>query len=434
MATGSVTLPSHGLRPRSALTRLLRFWSRHLLVFNVVLCAMAWFLYGDFALRGYGEEYLLRTTDFWLEKGWPSVPGIENVLLPGLAVIFSKLWTAIGFEFTERTFIVFAAVPYALFIYALSRHVRTHGGPVLAVAATLAMYTSGLIPYMASWGGAVDGLGYLSLMPAIVWPGSLVVFAIVAVLQCLNHYAGLVTLVLFAFVWHGLKALERERLQDGVGYWLRTFGPRAVVAGAILYAFTSFWEAHYYLDSQERTEIIKELWRQPAQLLKEVVGPFPWTLLSPLKLSLVPIVVLMATPLRRRWLRATILTIPLVAAAAWTFVFVDITRMAMFLMLPVWLATVLAAGGAIAMPAQSRRYLRRTVIAVAVLNLLIPNYYVNKSDLALRRLMDHEELATLRERRVLGGESISTTRFVPVGRLRLLRGDRCEQERGGGHR
>jgi hypothetical protein len=368
---------SPGLHVHAPAQRLLRFWSRQLLFLNVVLCALVSLLYGGLDLRGYGEEYLARTADFWLENGWPSVPGLENVLLPGLAAVFARGWTAAGFEFTQTTFILVAAAPYALFIYGLSAYVkRAHGG-LLPVAAAIALYTSGMIPYMTSWGGSVDGLSYLSMLPVFIWPNSLLVYAAAAVLQGLNHYAGLIALVLFAFVWHTLRALDHEEARAATKYWLTTFAPRAILTGAMLLGFLWFWESRYPEVAEVRQAIVAEKWREPGAVLLEVIGPFPWTLLSTLKLALIPVVVLMCAPHPRKGARAAVLAAPFLAAAALTFVWVDVTRMATMLVIPAWLATVRAAGGDLVLPPDRRRRLRRLMLATALLNLLIPNYYVN---------------------------------------------------------
>jgi hypothetical protein len=362
--------------------RPLRFFGRHLLLLNLLLCAMVWLLYGGFELRGYGEQYLARTGDFWLDNGWPRVPGLENVLLPGLAALFAAGWTAAGFEFTAGVFIVLAAAPYALFIYGLTAYVRRRRhGRLLAVGAALSLYTSGMIPYMTSWGGSVDGLTYLALLPVVIWPNSLAIFAVSALLQCLNHYIGLVGLLLFAFVWHTAQALDLAQPRERMRWWLAAFVPRAAIAGVMLIGFIWFWEARFPEVAGVRQTIVGEKWSRPEALLLEVLGPFPWTWLSPLKLAAVPIVVLMLAPHPRRALRAAALAVPLVAAVAMTFVFVDITRIATILVIGSWFVMLRAAAGDLDMPHRWRRRLRRTLLATAVLNLFIPNYYVNNGEI-----------------------------------------------------
>ena len=75
-----------------------------------------------------------------------------------------------------------------MFIYAVTRHIRRSlkGGPLLAVAAAIGLYTSGMIPYMTSWGGYLDGASYLLMLPVFIWPESLLVYVIAFILQCLN--------------------------------------------------------------------------------------------------------------------------------------------------------------------------------------------------------------------------------------------------------
>lgn len=372
-----------GLRVHGCQLRLLRFWSRHLLLLNVVLCAASWLLYGGLELRGYGEEYLARTRDLWLTQGWPSVPGLEKlVLLPATAAAFSRGWQALGLEFTQTTFIIVAAAPYVLFIYGLTVYLKgPGGGRLLALAAAVTLYTSGMIPYMTSWGGSVDGLTYLAMLPVFIWPGSLAVFAGSAVLQGLNHYAGLIALILLAFVWHTLRALEHHDAGAAVRYWLRSFAPRAIVGAAVLLAFIWLWEARYPDAAMVRQQIVAEKWREPGALLREVAGPFPWTLLSTLKLAVIPVVAVMLAPHRRRVLRAAVLAVPFIAAATLTFVFVDVTRMATMMVIPAWLAIIGAIRGDIGLPPVSRRRARRLVVAAALANLLIPNYYVNNGSI-----------------------------------------------------
>jgi hypothetical protein len=111
-----------------------------------------------------------------------------------------------------------------------------------------------------------------------------------------------------------------------------------------------------------------------------VLGPFPWTLLSALKLTTIPIVALMLAPLPHRALRALTLAVPFVAATALTFVFVDITRVTTMLVLPALIVTIHAAGRD-HLPVETRRRLRRLLVVTASLNLLVPNFYVNNGEL-----------------------------------------------------
>jgi hypothetical protein len=381
VTTVRVSAPS-GLRTTAFGPRALRVWRRHLFLGNVLLCATAWMLYGDLTLRGYGPEYFQRAGDFWLRDGWPAIPGIENVLLPGIAAAFAHLWTASGLAFTERTFIVLAAIPYALFIYGLTVFIarRRRGGAMLAAIVSLTLYTSGLVPYMTTWGGSVDGLLFVALLPVVIWPNSLAVFLAAAVVQCLNHYAGVITLVLFAFVWHSLHALDRPTRRDGLRYLAATFVPRAALAVTLLWAFMWFWETRYPEAAVMRQATLAEKWATvpaAAGVIQEVFGPFPWTLLSTLKLGVLPVAALMWAPWRHRRLRALVLGVPFAVAALLTFVFVDVTRMAMMFVIPAWLVTVLAAAGAFDLPAAWLRRFRRLALATALLNVLIPNYYVN---------------------------------------------------------
>ena len=371
-----------GLGVRGLAPRAVRVFSRHVLPCSAVLCAAVWLLYGDLSLQGYGREYFARANDFWLRNGWPAIPGIENVLLPGLAAGFASVWTAAGFAFTDRTFIVLAALPYAVFIYGLTVFAARMrgGGPVLAITVALTLYTSGLVPYMTTWGGSVDGLLYLALLPVVIWPNSLAVFLVAAVVQCLNHYAGVITLVLFAFVWHSLHALGRPSRREAFACWTAAFVPRAMLAGALLWAFMWFWETRYPEAAILRQAAAAENWAtvpRAARVIQEVLGPFPWTLLSTLKLGLVPVVALMGAPWRDPRLAALVLAVPLAAAGVLTFVFTDVTRMALVFIIPAWLVTLHAAAGAFDLPAAWRRRFRRLALTMALLNVLVPNYYVN---------------------------------------------------------
>jgi hypothetical protein len=359
--------------------RQIRFWSRHRILLNVTLCGIVWLLYGDLELWGYGPKYFVRAQDFWLKNEWPGGPGIENVLLPGVAAGFREAWMAAGFEFTATTFMLVAAVPFVLFIWALTAFLARRGpnGPLIGLAAAMAMYASGMIPYMTTLGGSVDGMLYLTLLPAVVWPHSFAVFAATALLQCLNHYAGLLVLVLFALVWHTLQAIERPAIGAGFRYWLTTFVPRALLSVGMLMAFMWFWKEYFPEYADVRQGIIEEKWRKPAMVLHEAAGPFPWTLLSTLKLSFIPIVAAMSAPHPRRWLRALALAAPLVAAAGIVFVFLDVTRMATMMAIPALLITLRIAGGDLAMPPRWRSRVRRRLLTAAALSLLIPNYYVN---------------------------------------------------------
>ena len=372
----------------SRFQRCLRFWSGHLLLLNLVLFGLVCLLYGNLGLVGHGYVYAKYARDFRL--GFLSVsdsaPGVENVLLPGLAAAFRTLLTALGFEYTDTIFIVFAAIPYALFIYGVTRHISrcSRGGRLLAMAAAIALYTSGMIPYMTSWGGYVDGLSYLLILPVFVWPESLLVYAAAFVLQCANHYLGALAQLLFAFVWYSVRALDQtETRASALRHWLATFVPRAILSVAILAAFIWFWETYYPDVARIRQEIAMEKWQNPEGVLQEVLTRFPWTLLSTLKLAVVPVAALMLAVLPRKGLRMLVLGTPFLAAAALTFVFLDITRMATMLVMPAFLMTMLAAGTNSALPTRVRRPLRRLLIVTALLNLLIPNYYVNNGNIVV---------------------------------------------------
>lgn len=367
----------------SALQRFLLFWSRRPLLLNVVLLGMVCVLYGELTLRGHGRLYEERVVEFRLLGDldfFRTEPGVENILLPSLGAAFRWLWMTIGFEYTEATFVVFAAVPYVLFIYALTRYLarRAHGGRLLAMGAAIALYTSGMIPYMTSWGGYVDGLSYLLLLPVLIWPRSLLVYAVTFILQCTNHYLGAVAQLLLAFVWHSLTALGKDDTpEDGFSYWCATFLPRAALSAVVLAAFILFWQLNYPEAAGARQAIVAQKWEDPEGVLNEVLSRFPWTLLSTLKLGLVPVLALMAAALPAQRARMAVLAVPFLAAVALTFAFLDITRVATMVVMPAFLVTILVAGRDDSAPPRVRRSLRRIVIATALLNLLIPNYYVN---------------------------------------------------------
>lgn len=368
--------------------RWLRFWSRHLLLLNVTLLALVWVLYGELALRGHGYSYAARARDFWLVRNpgqFDSSPGVENVLLPGLAAALYSASRAAGWELTDNAFLVLAAIPYPLFIYAVTRHISRSlsGGPLLAVGAAIGMYTSGMIPYMTSWGGYLDGASYLLMLPVFIWPESLLAYVIAFILQCLNHYLGALALVLFAFVWHSMRALERRDGGGAAKYWVDSFGSRFALSAVVLGAFISFWEGIYPEAAHVRQELALERWKDPAAVLHEVLGWFPWTILSTLKLGVVPIAVLMTSNLPRRAWRMLVLGMPFLAATALTLIFVDVTRVATMLVMPALLVTIHAAGSE-ATP-HIRRRLRRWLLAAALLNLLIPNYYVNNAQIIVPR-------------------------------------------------
>ena len=196
------------------------------------------------------------------------------------------------------------------------------------------------------------------MLPVLLRPESLAVYTAAFVLQCLNHYLGAVSLLMFAIVWHSMKALDAT--MDGPQYWLKTFVPKAAVSVVVLAGFIWFWETNYPDASRVRHSITAARWSNPAALVQEVVGSFPWTLLSTLKLTILPIAALMFAPLPRRPLRALALAMPFVAAAALTLAFVDVTRVATMIVLPALLVTILSAATPQPPPA-SRRRLRRLI-------------------------------------------------------------------------
>ena len=366
----------------------MRFWSRHLLLLNLVLFGLVCLLYGNLRLFAHGRVYAEYARNFRLSDMsiFHTEPGVEDVLLPAVAAAFRRGWTAIGFEYTDTTFVVLAAIPYALFIYGVTRHVKrsSRGGGALAISAAIALYTSGMIPYMTSWGGYVDGLSYLLMLPLLVWPESLLVYAAAFVLQCANHYLGALAQALFAFVWHSITALDQTRTRAGAfRYWLASLAPRAILSVAVLAAFMWFWETTHPEAASVRQQIAIQKWQNPQGMLEEVLMRFPWTLLSTLKLAIIPVAALMLAPLPRKTPRMLVLGTPFLSAAALIFVFVDITRIATMLVMPAFLITILAAATNSALPSHIRRPLRRLLIVTALLNLLIPNYYVNDGNIVV---------------------------------------------------
>jgi hypothetical protein len=79
-----------------------------------------------------------------------------------------------------------------------------------------------------------------------------------------------------------------------------------------------------------RQEFALDRWKDPAAVLTEVLGRFPWTMLSTLKLGVIPIAVLMTAKLPLRPLRGLVLGVPFLMAGALTLFFVDVTRVARY--------------------------------------------------------------------------------------------------------
>jgi hypothetical protein len=184
------------------------------------------------------------------------------------------------------------------------------------------------------------------------------------------------------FVWYSVRALDQTETRAGAfRHWLATFVPRAILSLAVLALFMWFWETYYPEGARIRQQIAMEKWQNPGGALQEVLARFPWTLLSTLKLAVVPVAALMLAALPRKRLRMLALGAPFLSAAALTFVFFDITRVATMLVMPAFLMTTLAAGTNSALPTRVRRPLRRLLIVTALLNLLIPNYYVNNGNI-----------------------------------------------------
>ena len=354
---------------RTWIQRSVRFWSGHLLLLNAGLCTLVWLLYGNPALYGHGAEYVKLSRDFspisQQRDLSNEVPGLENVLLPGVAAGARRALMAIGLEYTDTTFVLVASLPYPLFIYGLTRLVQRRSRP-LAMATAIALYTSGMIPYMTSWGGYADGLSYLLLLPVFLWPESLAVYLVTFALQCANHYLGAIMQVLWAFVWYSSRALDEDA---GLTFWLKTFVLRAILSAAILAGVMGFWQAHFPEDAGLRRQLLLQQWQRPRQMLLEVALRFPWTLISTFKLVLLPVLawIIAARPALRRLIYAA----PLVAGVALTFAFLDITRVSTMLIMPAFVMAVLAA--------RHDTRLRKLVIVTALLNLLIPNFYVNNA-------------------------------------------------------
>ena len=166
-----------GTAPRP-FPRLIALAVRHPLWLQAMLFGGTWLLYGSLAVYGQGRDYYSRATDFWLTRDpdrFEAAPGVENILVPAVAAVAARVAGATGLGFTEAIFVALTVAPYPLFILGLTRLVRVWapGGRVLAAGTAIALYTSGFIPYMASWGGYVDGVSYLLMLPVLLWPASM---------------------------------------------------------------------------------------------------------------------------------------------------------------------------------------------------------------------------------------------------------------------
>ncbi len=138
---------------------------------NVILFASVWVLYGTDAVHGYGEYYFARSNDFWLQGSEAPLlrrsPGSENALVPGMAAIVRSGLERLGLAYGWRQYLVVTIVPYALFVYFVGVAIRRRRGSsgLVPAAAVTALYGSGRVPYMTTWGGYVDGMAYLMLVP-----------------------------------------------------------------------------------------------------------------------------------------------------------------------------------------------------------------------------------------------------------------------------
>lgn len=379
---------------RRPLARVVRFGARHLLLLNVVLCAAVWIPYGSLRLYGNGPEYWQRTQDVWLTGANAAVfdvkPGLENVLLPGLATILRHGVEAAGLRFSAGMFVAITIVPYVAFIYGLSVVLarRREYGPVLAVATPVMLYTSGLVPYMTNWGGYVDGMTYLLLLPLVVWPRSLPVYLLTVVLQCLNHYLGVVAIMMWTVVWYGWDMLEHASRKESlrqVRAWLAPVASRVAIGVIVLLGFHLAWRAAYPEGAAVRAAIVAAKWTSPAALVDEVFGPFPMTIASTFKLGLVPLAGLVVLARDRRVMRAVLVAAPFVLGSVLTLLFVDVTRVLTIVAMPAVFLLLHALRKDATGTASSRRRLRNVFLVSAILNLVVPNFYVNNGQVLVPR-------------------------------------------------
>ena len=323
-------------------------------------------------LRSHGTLYYLRSTDFWLAShetrvAFSDSPGLENVLLPALGSVVRLLLNGAGLEYHEGHFFVLSIVPY-LGCFVVATSVFSRGRTfTFSVAVAAALWGGGWVPYMLTWGGYVDGASYFLVLVAFLsMPTSIPVTVVATGLATANHYLGTLAIMTVAIAYY---------FQQGDRRYLRIM---SYGAASLLAAQTAWWLA-YPEAAGVRVEILLDKLQAGRALFLEVYGPTPWNLLSPLKLSTVPLLFALVHP---RWLSVETrlaIALPLMVGSVAILGFVDVTRTAshFFFVSLLFTLKAMSRSGGEKSPTGAGRAARKIFFWSAIGSALLPVYYVN---------------------------------------------------------
>lgn len=337
-------------------------------------------LYGTTSLHGHGRAYFARSQDFFLQE--PATRrllerqvGLENVLLPLVGHATREALRLVGLPYTATTFWALSVLPYLAFVVLFCARFRGGLGFPLTLALCVALFSSGMAPYMLTWGGYVDGLSYLLLLLAyLAIDRSLALAVLVAIAAALNHYlasAGITVMAVSMYV------IRRDRRYILVAV--------AAVLAAVVSAFG--WQLWVGPRSLVRVTQLGSKLRVPSESFIEVYGPTPWNFLSAFKLATVPLAYLAWVLFRRSKRALAGFLLPPLAGAAMIYLWVDVTRIFTFMSMPSLLYTVSVLSGSadhaaaarlrdlVGQPAVQR--IASLLLGCSLLGLLGPNYLVN---------------------------------------------------------
>lgn len=254
-----------------------------ILFLNCLLITVNFLLYGNFEIFSLGDNYFIRSVDPFLKFEatrlfFKENLGIENIMLPFLGHLVNKGFILLGLNYTKEVFYIISVLPYFVFIVMFSYVVRKSIGLVGALAIIFALHSSGIIPYMLSWGGYVDGVSYLILLLAFLSiKKSYLLTLMWIVIGSLNHCIS----VLGIFVIALSMFIMKPRMKF---VWVM------VSCLVILFIVYFIWTYQFGSEGIVRANNIVEKLGSRSFLTqaKEVYGVFPWNFFSPLKLTTIP--------------------------------------------------------------------------------------------------------------------------------------------------
>lgn len=350
------------------------------LLLNCFLLIINFLFYGNIGLFHHGQHYFLRSIDPFLtiETVRPIFVenyGVENVALPFFAHLVNKGLILFGLNYTKDVYYVLSIMPYFVFMVLFSCVVRKPMGIVGAVALTLAVHSSGITPYMLSWGGYVDGLNYLIIFFAFLAINkSYPVTLLLIVMGALNHYLSVLGILIISL---SMFIMKPNKKYIGI-----------VLFCLVILCVTNFvWTNLVGAEEARSVHLVETLKSRHAfkAHTKEVYSVFPWNFLSPLKLLTIPLLYLALLLFKKRFFLGFGYILPLALGFIVLLTFNDVTRLLThFFMISFFMMIAFLSNGmnfnklnAFKMNFRDKKKLFSLIVLCSFIGIFIPNFYVD---------------------------------------------------------